>query len=214
RARARRQARPQAWPARAPSCRSRALRARRGSARARARSPAPRPTARPDARAIAWARPPWPHGISSTPRRRGSYRPPVIDRAGELAALATAACWVATAICFERAGKRIGSLSLNLIRLVMALVPLSLWGLISRGHALPLDADAAAWGWLSLSSLIGLVIGDLCLFRAFVLIGPRLSSLLMAWVPVWTALFGFAILGETLGVRGLLGIALTVGAIG
>lgn len=138
----------------------------------------------------------------------------MIDRAGELAALATAACWVVTALCFERAGKRIGSLSLNLIRLVMALVPLSLWGLIRRGHALPLDADPAAWGWLSLSALIGLVIGDLCLFRAFVLIGPRLATLIMASVPVWTAAFGFVFLGERLDGRELLGVALTVGGIG
>lgn len=138
----------------------------------------------------------------------------MIDRAGELAALGTAACWVVTAIAFERAGKRIGSLSLNLIRLIIALVPLSLWGLLTRGHALPLDADAAAWGWLSLSSLIGLVIGDLCLFRAFVLIGPRLATLIMASVPVWTAAFGFVFLGEALGARELLGIALTVGGIG
>ena len=138
----------------------------------------------------------------------------VIDRAGELAALGTAACWVVTAIAFESSGKRIGSLSLNLIRLVMALVPLSLFGLLTRGHALPLDADASAWGWLSLSALIGLVIGDLCLFRALVLIGPRLATLIMASVPVWTTAFGFVFLGETLGARELLGVALTVGGIG
>ncbi|MFO7567368.1 MAG: DMT family transporter [Enhygromyxa sp.] len=138
----------------------------------------------------------------------------MIDRAGELAALATAVCWVVTAICFERAGKRIGSLSLNLIRLVMALVPLSLWGLISRGLALPLDADGPTWAWLALSSLIGLVIGDLCLFRAFVLIGPRLATLIMASTPVFTAAFGFVFLGEVLGLRELLGVGLTVGGIG
>jgi drug/metabolite transporter (DMT)-like permease len=138
----------------------------------------------------------------------------VIDRAGELAALGTAACWVVTALAFESAGKRIGSLSLNLIRLVIALVPLSLFGLLTRGHAFPVDASLAAWGWLSLSALIGLVIGDLCLFRAFVLIGPRLATLIMASVPVFTAAFGFVFLGEVLGARQLLGIALTVGGIG
>jgi drug/metabolite transporter (DMT)-like permease len=137
----------------------------------------------------------------------------VIDRAGELAALATAGCWVVTAISFERAGKRIGSLSLNLIRLVIALVPLSLWGLFTRGHVLPIDVDPAAWGWLSLSAVIGLVVGDLCLFRAFVLIGPRLATLIMASVPVWTAAFGFVLLDEVLGARELLGVGLTVAGI-
>lgn len=137
----------------------------------------------------------------------------MIERAGELAALATAGCWVITALSFEAAGKRIGSLSLNLIRLVMALLPLCLWGLVSRGHALPLDADPSAWAWLALSGLVGFTLGDLCLFRAFVLIGPRLSTLIMASVPVWTSLLGFVFLDERLLGRELLGISLTVGGI-
>lgn len=137
----------------------------------------------------------------------------MIERAGELAALGTAGCWVITALAFEQAGKRIGSLSLNLIRLVISLVPLSLWGLISRGHALPLDAAPSAWGWLTVSGLIGFTLGDLCLFRAFVLIGPRLSTLIMASVPVWTSMFGFMFLGERLAGRELLGIAMTVAGI-
>ena len=134
----------------------------------------------------------------------------MIDRAGELAALATAGCWVITALAFEAAGKRIGSLSLNVIRLTMSLVPLSLWGLVSRGLAFPVDAEASAWGWLTLSGLIGFTFGDLFLFRAFVLIGPRLSTLIMASVPVWTSMFGFVFLGERLGGREILGVSLTV----
>jgi drug/metabolite transporter (DMT)-like permease len=134
----------------------------------------------------------------------------MIERAGELAALATAGCWVITALSFEAAGKRIGSLSLNLIRLVMAFAPLCVWGLVTRGHALPIDAAPSAWGWLALSGLIGFTLGDLCLFRAFVLIGPRLATLIMASVPVWTSLLGFVFLDERLLGRELLGIALTV----
>jgi drug/metabolite transporter (DMT)-like permease len=137
----------------------------------------------------------------------------MIERAGELAALATAGCWVITALSFEAAGKRIGSLSLNLIRLVMSLVPLCLFGLASRGHALPLDADPSAWAWLTISGLVGFTLGDLCLFRAFVLIGPRLATLIMASVPVWTSLLGFVFLDERLLGRELLGIALTVSGI-
>jgi drug/metabolite transporter (DMT)-like permease len=137
----------------------------------------------------------------------------MIERAGELAALATAGCWVITALSFEAAGKRIGSLSLNLIRLVMAFAPLCVWGLVTRGHALPIDAAASAWGWLGLSGLIGFTLGDLCLFRAFVLIGPRLSTLIMASVPVWTSLLGFVFLDERLHEQELLGIALTVSGI-
>ena len=137
----------------------------------------------------------------------------VLERSGEIAALATAGCWVVSAVAFESAGKRIGSLSLNLIRLVFALLPLSLWGLWTRGQALPLDADGHNWSWLSVSALVGFVFGDLCLFRAFVLVGPRLSTVIMASAPVWAGLLGFAFLGETLDGRELLGMALTVAGV-
>ncbi|KIG16456.1 hypothetical protein DB30_04500 [Enhygromyxa salina] len=56
----------------------------------------------------------------------------MIERAGELAALATAGCRVITALSFESAGKRIASLSLNSLRLCMALVSLVVWGLVTH----------------------------------------------------------------------------------
>ncbi len=36
---------------------------------------------------------------------------------GEIAALGTALCWTVTVISFELAGKRVGALSVNIIRL-------------------------------------------------------------------------------------------------
>lgn len=36
---------------------------------------------------------------------------------GEIAALATAICWTVTAVCFESASKKVGSLAVNFIRL-------------------------------------------------------------------------------------------------
>src|SRR5690554_3632655 len=117
---------------------------------------------------------------------------------GELAALATAFCWTFTSMAFESAGKKVGSLSVNLIRLVMALVLLSLYTLVTQGALLPLQAGAHAWFWLSLSGLIGFVIGDLLLFQAFLLIGARFSLLLMSFSPPLPALLGWLILGEKL----------------
>jgi drug/metabolite transporter (DMT)-like permease len=118
--------------------------------------------------------------------------------AGEIAAALTAACWACTAIAFEAAGLRIGSLAVNFLRLVIGLALLCAYGWILRGEPLPLDAPPQAWGWLTASSLAGLVIGDICLFRAFMVLGPRLSSLIMSTTPVFTALLGWAGLGETM----------------
>ena len=133
--------------------------------------------------------------------------------AGEIAALATAVCWTFTGVAFEAAGKRVGSLAVNLIRLLPAVVLLSLYSWITRGVAFPTDATAHAWLWLSISGLIGFTIGDLCLFRAFVLVGARVSMLLMAMVPPITTLFGLLIMGEVLSARELLGMALTVAGV-
>ena len=41
---------------------------------------------------------------------------------GELAAFGTALCWTFGSQFFEAAGKRVGALSVNLIRLIMALI--------------------------------------------------------------------------------------------
>ena len=138
---------------------------------------------------------------------------PPFPHAGELAALATACCWTTSALAFEAAGRRVGSLALNLIRLVPALVLLSLYSWLVRGVAFPVDASAHAWLWLSLSGLVGFTVGDLCLFRAFVRVGARVSMLLMATVPPITTLLGLLIMGELLSARQLLGMLLTVAGV-
>lgn len=133
--------------------------------------------------------------------------------AGELAALATAGCWTASALAFEAASRRVGSLALNLIRLVPALALLSVAAWLTRGVAFPVDASAHAWLWLSLSGLVGFAVGDLCLFRAFVQVGARVSMLLMATVPLLTTVLGWLVMGEVLSARQLLGMLLTVAGV-
>jgi len=107
----------------------------------------------------------------------------------------------------------VGSLSVNYVRLFFALPMLSLLTFLVRGQWLPLDASGDAWLWLSLSGLIGFVLGDMCLFRAFILIGPRLSSLIMATAPLMTALIGYLLLGEHLVMTALVGMVLTIGGV-
>ncbi len=131
-------------------------------------------------------------------------------RIGEIAALGTAFCWTITALSFESAGKRIGSLTVNIVRLGMASVLFLLYGWIVRGHALPIDIAPAAWGWLALSGLVGFVIGDLLLFQAFVEIGARTSMLVFASVPPITAIMARFALGERLDPLSVGGMVLTV----
>jgi len=129
---------------------------------------------------------------------------------GEIIALITAFCWSFTAVSFEAAGKKVGSLSVNLIRLVMAVFLFMGYNWIVRGFPFPSDATVHNWTWLLVSGLIGFCIGDLCLFQAFVVIGARMSMLIMSLVPPITAVFGWILMGETLTSLGILGMILTI----
>jgi drug/metabolite transporter (DMT)-like permease len=133
-----------------------------------------------------------------------------VNRLGELFALATAGCWTITALSFESAGKRVGSRAVNFIRLGLGLAVMVLFNWARRGQPLPLDATGHQWLWLTLSGLIGFSFGDLMLFEAFVLLGARTSMLIMAAVPILTALLGWVVLGEALTVFSILGMVVTL----
>ncbi len=135
------------------------------------------------------------------------------QRAGELAALGTASCWAISALCFESAGRRIGSLAVNFLRLWVAVALLSALSWMLRASALPTDASAQAWLWLGLSGIVGLVLGDMCLFRALLLVGTRLCTLMMSLVPIMIAALGWLILGEGMSWLHLFGMSLTVAGI-
>lgn len=136
-----------------------------------------------------------------------------MSHVGEIAALTTAICWTLTAIAFESAGKRVGSLSVNLIRLFFAFALLSIFTYFTRGLALPTDATGTNWFWLLLSGMIGFVIGDLFLFQAYVEIGSRISLLIMSAVPPITAVMGYFIMGERIKPLGILGMLVTISGI-
>lgn len=133
-----------------------------------------------------------------------------VERIGELAALGTAVCWTITAMSFESAGKRVGSLTVNLLRLAIAFIFFSIYSMVVSGSPVPVDAPPRTWAWLAASGFVGFVIGDLLLFQAFVLIGSRVSMLIYSSVPPLTAILGWLVLHETLSPLGILGMALTV----
>lgn len=133
---------------------------------------------------------------------------------GELASLLVAVFWTITALSFEVATKRVGSLAVNITRLAFAFVFLSIFGLLYRGIVFPIDAGVHQWLWLSLSGLIGFVFGDYFLFSSYKLISSRIAMLIMTFVPPVTALLGWMILGEQMRGLHLAGMTLTVSGIG
>jgi drug/metabolite transporter (DMT)-like permease len=131
------------------------------------------------------------------------------EHTGEFAALLTAVFWTCTALAFETAAKKIGTISVNILRLLIGFAFLSVYTLIRRGMLLPTDAGIENWKWLILSGLIGFVFGDLFLFKSYTIIGSRFSMLIMTLVPPLTALFSFYMIDEHLTLMHALGMVLT-----
>lgn len=129
---------------------------------------------------------------------------------GESAALLTAVFWTITALAFERAALKMGSLSLNVVRLFMGFFFLTIYVWIRRGMLLPVDADGFNWFWLALSGLVGFVFGDLFLFKSYSLIGSRFAMLIMTLAPPIAAFTGWLTLGEKLTPMNILGMFITI----
>jgi len=129
---------------------------------------------------------------------------------GELASLATAICWAISPIAFEYAGKKVGSLSVNFIRLIIAFIFIGMYTFFTRGMFFPLDATPENWIWLLISGVIGFVIGDFFLFEAYVRIGARLTMLIMATVPILSALADYIIAGQKITLLDVIGMLVTI----
>ena len=133
--------------------------------------------------------------------------------AGEFAALGTAVCWAGATNFFTAAGRRMGSLVLNRLRLVVGAILLAsvLW--IVKGSPWPTWATGFQITTLAISGLVGFVFGDSYNFRSMVILGPGRSSLLASTAPVFTVGLGWAFLAEKPGPFALLGLALTLGGV-
>jgi drug/metabolite transporter (DMT)-like permease len=129
---------------------------------------------------------------------------------GETAALATAVCWSMTSLLFNFAVLRLGSFTLNVVRITIAM--LALWALVLalQGAGWVSHARGPDLLLLAISGWIGLSAGDWAYLRSLQLLGPRLATLLSALAPPMTAVLGFLAFRETPGRLGAAGMALTL----
>ena len=133
---------------------------------------------------------------------------------GEIISLVVAVSWTVTALFAEVGSKRLGSLQMNVIRMVLSLLMLgaTLWWF--TGSPVPLYADGKAWFWLSMSGFVGYLLGDYCLFNSYIWIGSRFGQLFMTLAPPTAAIAGFFMLGETLAWNAWVGMMVTLTGIG
>ncbi len=96
----------------------------------------------------------------------------------------------------------------------MAVIIYSILLTITTGSPIPSGVNSSQVFWLGLSGFIGLVLGDSCGFKALVMIGPRLMTLLYATAPIFASIIAWIFLGEELRIVEMLGIAITIGGVG
>jgi drug/metabolite transporter (DMT)-like permease len=135
------------------------------------------------------------------------------DLIGEIAALLTAVCWSFNSLVFTRAGKRVGAVTVNSLRLWIALPALALLHWLLFGTLFPYAIEPGRLFYLGISGIIGFVIGDAMLFESFLLIGPRLAMLLALLTPVFSAVLAWVLLGEALLPMEIVSILVTIAGI-
>ena len=110
----------------------------------------------------------------------------------------------------EFGSKRLGNLTLNVLRMALALLfSVVLFGVVT-GNILPPGASAEACGWMLLSGLVGYVIGDFCLFQCYIIIGSRYGQLFMTLAPLSAALMAWVMLGQQMTLMSILAMLVTL----
>ena len=133
---------------------------------------------------------------------------------GELISIGVAFSWTATALLSEFGSKRLGNLTLNVLRMALALVFSLVLFWVITGNPLPAGVSSEACGWMLLSGFIGYVIGDFCLFQCYIIIGSRYGQLFMTLAPLAAALMAWITLGQQMKPMSVMAMLVTLLGIG
>lgn len=131
---------------------------------------------------------------------------------GLTAAFGTLLCWTAGTFAFTLASKRADPAAVNRIRLFFAALLLSMVVMLFFDIS-PLKLFTyptwEEWGWLGLSGIIGLTLGDFFAFTAYRILGSSRTSLFSTFAPVAALLLGMLMLGETINAAGITGMLIS-----
>ena len=132
---------------------------------------------------------------------------------GELISIGVAFSWTATALLSEFGSKHMGNLTLNLMRMAIALVFSVIMFWVMTGSPLPAKASSETYLWLMLSGLVCYVIGDFCLFQCYIIIGSKFGQLFMTLSPIAAAVTAWFTLGQQIRPQSMLAMMVTLAGI-
>ncbi|MDR2161518.1 MAG: DMT family transporter [Desulfovibrio sp.] len=130
---------------------------------------------------------------------------------GELTALMTAVVWAISSQINGSIGRRVGAVSVSLLRMPFQTLFLALACGVAGGGA---SFGPQPVVFIFLSGLTGVTLGDLLLYKAIVILGTRAGILLQSLSTSCTALFGLLFLGEPLTLQLATGIFLATMGVG
>lgn len=130
---------------------------------------------------------------------------------GELSGLVTAILWSGSSMAFTNAAENIGSIQLNINRMIIACIFLFLTILLIDSS---FELSQSQIIFLSISGVVGLIFGDSFLFAAYRHVGARIGMLIMSLSPAMSAAFAYFFLDEELSLIAVTGIIITILGIG
>jgi len=124
-------------------------------------------------------------------------------------ALASAAFWALGGVLWRKIGEEISPISMNLSKGIIGSLYLAIVLLVIGIE----PVNIRAFLFLGISGLIGIALGDTFFFMSLMHLGPRLTSLMGALVPVFIAFSAVLFLGERPSFLVWVGIFLTVSGV-
>jgi len=128
----------------------------------------------------------------------------------DLLALGAATCWAVGGVTSVTPSRHLGAFAFTRWR--MLLVALMLWTVVVSTGAWRSFSPHAV-GFMALSGLVGIFVGDTALFAAVNRLGPRRAGVLYASNAVFSVALGTVLLGERMGLQATLGATLTVAGV-
>lgn len=125
----------------------------------------------------------------------------------------TALLWTLSALAWTYSGKYIGALAVSFLRLFIAGALMMIYGYARHGLWFPSDAPLQTWYYMGASGLTGFVICDLCLIKAFLMVGPRTSLLIFSLAPPLAALISWPVNGDVLSPLDWAGMGVTLAGV-
>ena len=129
---------------------------------------------------------------------------------GEISALAAAALWACSSLFYGRAKLTAWQINFGKNAIASILLCLHLYVATSLTSRPMFGTDQATFFLLSVSSVVGILIGDTFYFRSLQILGPRRALIISTVAPLFTAAIGWIALKETLTVSRVLGVLLTL----